>query len=227
MAAYVQGFGDENRMRNVKKGGSNDSQIADHCHCSYRIRPLDRHWYCTGPRLWWRFWRFPRRVPPRPLRRVWWLLSGLLGTGRAEPIFPATISQAPDTLIPRAPRAEVAAVPSAAPQVCWPGDQSRDPLNRHIGPEPAVVTATPVSEQRPVDLNEAAEEPCDEAAEAKFAKIDDRRFAPDRRHWRGGSDTERVRSTARDRATEPGPSRKLRQSKSRGIWGRLPRSTRP
>jgi hypothetical protein len=35
------------------------------------------------------------------------------------------------------------------------GDQSRDPLNRHIGPELAVVTATPVSEKRPVDLNEA------------------------------------------------------------------------
>jgi hypothetical protein len=32
------------------------------------------------PRFWWRFWRpqFLRGVWSRPLRRVWWLLSGLL-----------------------------------------------------------------------------------------------------------------------------------------------------
>jgi hypothetical protein len=49
MATYVQGSGDEIGC-GMSKGGSNDSQVADHCcHCSYRIRLLDRHWYCTAP----------------------------------------------------------------------------------------------------------------------------------------------------------------------------------
>jgi hypothetical protein len=92
-------------MRNLKRRVT-CPQVADDCrHCRYRAHPLDRHWYCPGPRLWRRFsrrrfsrlrfsrrrfsrprflwrrvWR-PRllqRVRPRFLRWVWWLLSGLL-----------------------------------------------------------------------------------------------------------------------------------------------------